>query len=358
MSRTATKPSRLGAEEAFRSYEADASRLWAMILALLIAMLGPALLVRAARASSTPAVAASTSPSSPEAATRGQWTAKEDDHPGTIWIGFQTVIPHGGWHQSWDRVSIAQLKGVTAAEVEGPTSAVAFDLQRDAGTLHCHGEFSRGMGAGLFEVVLDPRYADQLAKRGVGRPTPEQQVQLALADAGFDLLDQLAADHYPTPTIDLFIKMAQHGVDVDYVKGMSKAGYRLGSVSELVRARDHGVDPTFIGAMADAGYSKLDYETLLRARDHGADSDFISGMAEVGYSKLPLEQLITARDHGVDPMYVEGMSRAGFPNLPLSTLIRARDHGVSPSFARHARESRPNATMDEIISMRDRGVRD
>jgi hypothetical protein len=337
-------------------YEQEAGRLWVLLLALLIAVAGPALLARAAHASPSPVVTASTS--SPDAATRGQWTAKEDDHPGTIWIGFQTTLPHGGWHQNWDRVSIAQLKGVSAQVIEGPTSAVAFDLQRDAGTLHCHGEFSGGMGAGLFEVALDPRYADRLEKRGVGRPTPDQQVQLAMADAGFDLLDQLAADHYPTPTIDLFLKMAVHGVDVDYVKGMSKLGYNLGSVSELVKARDHGVDPNFIGSMADAGYSKLDFQTLLRARDHGADSDYISGMADVGFNKLPLEQLITARDHGVDPMYVEQMQRAGFPDLPLSLLIRARDHGVSPSFARRVKGNRPDASMEEIISMRDRGVRD
>jgi len=309
--------------------------------------------------SASPAAQAGSSSALPDAGSRGQWNARVDDHPGTIWMGFQLVLPRGGgWHQSWDRVSLAQTKGLTAEMIGGPTNDVAFDVQRDAGALHCHGEFSRGMGAGLFEVVLDPRYADQLEKRGVGRPTLEQQTQLALADAGYELLDRLAAEHYPTPAIDLFLKMAQHGVDVEFIAGLSKHGYRLGSVSELIQARDHGVDADFVEAMAAAGYTKLDFATLLRARDHGADSEFVAAMADAGYTKLPLEQLIQARDHGVDAMYIDGMTRAGFHDLSLNALIRARDHGVSPSYARRVKENHADATLDEIISMRDRGMRD
>ena len=311
----------------------------------------------AALAAASPAHAG-ISPSSPDAAARGQWTAKRDDRPNLIWFGFQSTLSHGGWNQNWDGMPIAQLKGLSPDAINGPTSDVAFDIVRDAGTLRCHGEFSDGIGAGLFDLVLDSRYADQLEKRGVGRPTRDQQVRLALADASYELLDVLAAQKYPTPDVDMFLKMTQHGVDVEYIQGMAKLGYKFGTVSELIKARDHGVDPEFVRRMADAGYSKLDFDVLLRARDHGADPEYIGDMGELGFKKLPLEDLIRARDHGVDADYVEGMNRAGYPNLSLATLIRARDHGVSPNYAKRMKENRAGVTIEEVISMRDRGVHD
>lgn len=307
--------------------------------------------------SALPAIAEGT-PTTPDAAARGQWSARRDDRSNVLWFGVQSSLSHDGWGQSWDRMPIAQLKGLSTGTIDGPRSNVSFDLVRDAGTLHCHGEFSEGMGAGLFELTLDRRYADQLAKRGVGRPTREQQVRLALADASYELLDVLAAQKYPTPDVDLFLKMTQHGVDEDYIHDMSKLGYKFNTVSELIKARDHGVDPDFVTQMANAGYSKLDYDVLLRARDHGADADYVSDMADAGFKKLPLEDLIRARDHGVDADYVQGMNRAGYPELSLATLIRARDHGVSPNYAKRMKESRSGVTIDEVISMRDRGVHD
>src|SRR5262245_5280841 len=263
------------------------------------------------------------------------WTSKHDQTD--FWLEFSWRRERGSW--GGRSLKLERIPGLTREQVTGKPAVAHFEIVRDAGTLVCDGHVGNETGAGLYELKLAPGYPDALARRGVGRPSREQHIRLALSDAGFAFLDELKKQGYPTPDLDQLMRLCDHGVDRDYVEGMSALGYRFDSFEQLVKARDHGVDPRYVQGMADEGFRQLQFEELLRARDHGVDPRYVEGMRELGFTGLSLAELIRARDHGVDPRYAQGMPELGYTGVPLDELVRARDHGVDPRYVEIGRAS-------------------
>jgi hypothetical protein len=137
--------------------------------------------------SGTPARSAPPSfgPGANRIAATGQWFLNWEG--GKKDIGLQFRITRGHEHDSWgsQNVKLETLEGLSLEE----TGPVEFRVQRDAGTFFLRGSLAEGQGAGTFELVLDAKFADELDRRGIGRPTEDQQVDLALADMSMALLD-------------------------------------------------------------------------------------------------------------------------------------------------------------------------
>jgi beta-lactamase regulating signal transducer with metallopeptidase domain len=304
---------------------------------------------------------------------------------------------------------LERLAGTTLASA----STIRFPIRREAGTFTIEGTCRNSACAGTFVFEPSATFGAELARRGIGRPTAQDQFYLAVADIGIAYLDTLSAAGYARPDLPTLVRAAQHGVDGGYVKEMAGLGYRLGtldplirlrdhgvdpeyvrgmasqglaslSADDVVRARDHGVDPRYVGGLAALGFRGLDLDALVRARDHGVDPEYIRGMqglglsltiegftrtrdhgvdpeyvgglASLGYRGLTADALIDARDHGVDPEYVRGMAAVGYKGVPIDALIRMRDHGVDPPFVRRLQQrGLANLSVDEIIRRRDRG---
>ena len=62
---------------------------------------------------------------------------------------------------------------------------VRFQLKRDAGTFNFEGWFKEGNGSGHFTFTPDHGFASQLTSQGIGSPTDEQLLSLAMSDTGF-----------------------------------------------------------------------------------------------------------------------------------------------------------------------------
>ena len=247
---------------------------------------------------------------------------------------------------------VERLAGTTIAAA----TTVHFPIRRDAGTFMIDGLCRNRACAGTFAFEPQAAFAAELAKRGIGKTTPDDQFHLAVADVGAAYLDALAAAGYRTPDIRTLVRAAQHGVDIGYLGAMTALGYRLGTLDELIRLRDHGVDPEYVRGMAANGYPKLPADELVRARDHGVDPEYVRGMRALGHAGLPLDALVTARDHGVDPEYAGGMAGLGH-KLPLGELRRARDHGVDPDYVRGmAAAGYSGLSLDALVTARDHGV--
>jgi hypothetical protein len=287
----------------------------------------------------------------------GRWTLSADEESHNV----QLSLTRGerGDGSSWTGRSIAidRLSGLGESQLEGAATDVRFQIVRDAGTFTCEGRVGGGEGGGLYALALDERFADGLARRGIGRPTSEQQARLAYADVGFALLDALDAEHYPRPDLAQLVLMGDHGVDLDYLRGMSGLGHHFASVSELVTARDHGVDPRYIRGMREAGYDGLSFRELLESRDHGVDPRYIAGLRAAGIHGLTIDELRTTRDHGVDPHFIDGLARLGYHGLSLDELVRARDHGVDPHFIDGMVEAGyAGLPLVDLVRARDHGV--
>jgi beta-lactamase regulating signal transducer with metallopeptidase domain len=280
-------------------------------------------------------------------------------------------------------MALADLERLAGTKLAS-ASTVHFPIRREAGTFTIDGTCRNNACAGTFSFEPSPAFAGELAKRGIGRPTPQDQFYLAVSDIGVAYLDMLAAAGYTKPHLRTLVRAAQHGVDGGYVKDMASLGYRLGTVEALIRLRDHGVDPEYVRGMAANGLTKLSADDLVRARDHGVDPEYVRGMQDLGhkltldgftqtrdhgvdpeyvrgmgahgFGKLLADDLVRARDHGVDPEYVRGMAELGYKGLPLDALIRMRDHGVDPAYVRRLQQRGvSNLSVDEIIRRRDRG---
>ena len=327
-------------------------------------------------------MSAAAAPAAPQAAaqdatsTSGAWVLQPSDRSGRVYLELRQRHSSNG-HD----VPLSSLQGLSASAA----GQVTFTLKRDAGTFTFEGTVRNGAGAGAYTFVPSAAFADELQKRGIGRPTAAQQHEMAKSDVSLALLDDLNAQGYQKPTVDDLVRAGQHGVGADYVRGMGQLGYHVGTVEalikmrdhgvdpeyvqgmmaqglpklsadDLVRTRDHGVDPSFAQAMKQAGYSSLGVDALVNARDHGVDPDYIKAMSAFGYTKLPLEQLINARDHGVDGNYIKGMADLGFTSQPLDALINARDHGVDPGYSKSMRDLGYRLEIKDLIRARDHGV--
>lgn len=281
----------------------------------------------------------------------GTWELHPTGTPGQV----QLSIRRGGstHGRTLPLAEIERLAGTTLATAR----TVQFPIRRDAGTFTIDGICRNGTCAGTFGFEPSATFAADLAKRGIGRPAPDDQFHLAVADVGAAYLDALAAAGYRTPDIRTLVRAAQHGVHLGYLREMTALGYRLGAIDDLVHLRDHGVDPEYIRGMAASGFPKLPAPELVRARDHGVDPDYVSGMRAAGHTGLPLDALVTARDHGVDPDYSRAMTGLLAHKLPLDDLRRARDHGVDPDYVRGmAAAGYSGLSLDALVTARDHGV--
>jgi len=284
------------------------------------------------------------------AALQGEW-ALDSSGDGKAHFGF--TVHRGKGHENWGfTIPLRQVEGLDASVLRGGSARVSFRLHRDAGTLECEGRVARGHGDGLFELVLDPTFAEALQKLGVGAPTAEQQTQMAMCDVDLDLVHELRAQGVRSLDAKTLMILGLHGVNRRY----AELGYRPGDTGVLLAARDHGVDPEFIRGLADNGYSGLPLEDLIRLRDHGVGPEFIRGMASAGFKGLTPQRLIEARDHGVDPEFIRELRAAGYAHLTLGELLRARDHGVDGEVARRARAKAGRAVpLDQVVAWKDRG---
>jgi len=335
----------------------------AAAIALSIAAVLPIAALRAAVVPSDRAAesnAGSTLGSSPSASERawfavqdfsGTWEIRLSRDGASVHLNMRTLHSSNG-----TTLPLARFKDLTAAQISG-AGTVHFSSPREAGTFVFDGVCRGGLCGGTYAFEPNASFTAELTKRGIGAPTPQQQYELALADAGVALLDELSRLGYRKPDVNDFVRAAEHGVGLDYVRDMASLGYRVGTVDALIRLRDHGVDPSYVRGMAANGFGRLSVDELVRARDHGVDPSYVEAMRGLGHGATDLAGLVTARDHGVDPGFVRSLAALGYKDLPLDALVRMRDHGVDPEYVRGLTDLGYTAlTIDALVRMRDHGV--
>jgi beta-lactamase regulating signal transducer with metallopeptidase domain len=282
----------------------------------------------------------------------GTWELRLSRDPGMAQVTVRTE--HGNHGRS---VRLDQIPGVSLDQISAPSATIRLPIRREAGTFNVDGTCRSGVCGGTFAFEPSQAFAAELVQRGFARPTPQQQMDLALADVGLAYLQALEKAGYAKPSLDDIVRAAQHGVDAWYLNEMTALGYRAGTLDALTRLRDHGVDPSYIKGMRDLGYRVDSADELTRLRDHGIDPSYIRGMADSGFPRLSIDDLVTARDHGVDPQYMKGMRDLGYRFDSIASFVKTRDHGIDPQYVGGlASLGYPKLTMDQLLRARDHGV--
>jgi beta-lactamase regulating signal transducer with metallopeptidase domain len=281
----------------------------------------------------------------------GTWEIRPAKSEGTVRLRLVEVNS-----SSESNIPVERLEGLTAAHLAGEGGPIQFRLRRDAGTFTFEGVLRRGVGAGTFSFTPDPKFPEEMARRGFSRPSAREQYQMARHDIGYAFLEELNTQGYAKPQTADIVRAGQHGVDATYLRDMGALGYRLGSLQPLIELRDHGVTPRYVRELADLGYEGLPADELRRARDHGVTPEYVRAMGEAGYGSMPIETLIKARDHGVTPDFVKGLRDAGHDKVSLDQLVRVRDHGVTPDYTNEMRQLGYAVSLDDLVRARDHGV--
>lgn len=308
----------------------------------------------------------------------GSWSIAPSRNAGEVYFEMRE-----GQSRNGTNVKIAALEGLTESQLSGG-GPVKFAIRRDAGTFAFEGTIRDGHGGGTFSFTASQTFPAELEKRGVGRPTADEQYEMARHDVGLTLVDELSKRGYTRPSVAELVKAGHHGVRVDYVREMAELGYAVGTLPALITLRDHGVTPAFARGLASQGFTKIPVDELRRVRDHGVTPEFIGelkgigynlSLAEyvkvrdhgvtpefvaelraLGYSGLPIEEVVNARDHGVTPDYVKGLAAAGYTKLSLDQVVKTRDHGVTPDFVREMHALGHKVELSELVRARDHGV--
>ena len=267
---------------------------------------------------------------SANASPAGRWsisTARGDDQS-SVQLRLEYSDSSDGYsHSSWSSPVALSDAGIPAERLRGPIGPVTFRIQREPGSFDCTGSAGEGSGAGQFRYEPSAKFDDALASRGMGRPSYQQSLELAIASTTLAFVDQLRASSQHATVADV-VRVVQHGVNPRYVADLAALGYRTASLDDLVRLRDHGVSTDLIRAVQAAGYRDLTAGDLVRLADHGVREQYISDMRAAGYTKVTINDLIALRDHGVTVAFVDRLKAHGYSNLSVRDLIRLRDTGI------------------------------
>jgi bla regulator protein BlaR1 len=331
-----------------RERRAPAPRAWslgcavaALALALPLAALTPA--IAPAHAAPTPVAAArlatlSATPTANATATASPLTftigPRRTAQPGMVQVSFEERTARGHSSHSSGMPLIA-LDGLNeAALAADQPQAIAFRIVRAAGVLRCEGSARRGLATGSCDFAPDAAFAAELERRGVGRVTEREQLQLALQDARLELLDELARQGYAVPDVKRYVELSIHEVDVAWLRGLQSVGLKLDSLARLVEFRIHDVDAAYVGELKAAGYDALTPRQLVEFRIHGIDADGIVALTAAGIGDLPPQQLLAMHIHGASPEFAREMKSLGYGDVGADRLIEFRIHGVTPAFVR------------------------
>ena len=108
----------------------------------------------------------------------GTWEVHLSRDPGQVQLTIRSGHSTNG--RTMALADLERLAGTTLASA----STVHFPIRREAGTFTIDGTCRNSACAGTFVFEPSATFGAELAKRGIGRPTPQDQFYLAVSDIG------------------------------------------------------------------------------------------------------------------------------------------------------------------------------
>jgi len=344
----------------------------------------------------------------------GTWQLKTQPRSGeSIHIQFRRAGASGDtWGISLRPGELAGLD-VTLLTQDGPAR---FELRREAGLVRFEGRFQRGEGSGDFRFTPSAEYVAAMKALGYGGLTIEKVFALAIVDVTRQFVQDLKGAGYAQIALDDVMACRIHGATAAFAKSMRDLLGHLPVVNDLVAMRIHEVTPEFAKQMqgllgkvptgdhlvamrihevtpefASAMRGLLGRELtvdqlvafrihnitpeftkqmqgllgkvptgdhLVAMRIHEVTPEFASAVRGLLGGDLTVDQLVAFRIHGVSPEFVRAVKELGYDRVTPDQLVAMCIHGVDPDFIRKARQGGKNPSIDELIEMRIRGVRD
>jgi hypothetical protein len=260
----------------------------------------------------------------------GSWNIGGPAADDRVQFAIQRNAGQGSHMSSSSPIALAELRGLTKAQVEAATALVRFILLRDAGTFQFEGYLAKGNGGGAFTFTQNPDFANEMRALGYSGLNDEK-----------------------------VFTMAVHDVSAQYVRDLNALGVRPESVDQLVTMRIHNVTADYIRQFKDLGYADLKADKLVTMRIHQVTPEFARELKGLGYSSVATEQMVTMRIHQVSPDFIKEVGTLGYAHPAIDQLLTMRIHQITPEFIRKAQAKMGSGvTIDQMVNLRIHGILD
>jgi len=258
----------------------------------------------------------------------GQWTIGGPMVQDTIQLGIRRTSANSNMSSSWT-TPLAQLRGLTRAQLDSTGTVTRFELVREAGTLRFDGFVQNGGGGGTFTFTPNPAFPGGLRALGYSAGLTDEKVfSMAVHDVSTAYVRDLAALGVHADSTDQLITMRIHNVTPDYVRQLQTLGQSELKPDKLVTMRIHSVTPEFVREFRDQGYTDLSADKLVTMRIHSVTPEFSRELKDLGYGQVSADQMVTMRIHSVTPEFIRKTRAKGLGNLPVDQLVQLKIHGI------------------------------
>lgn len=234
------------------------------------------------------AAAASTVASTAAAQEAGQWEITPIHRDGRVLGTVNLAFSQGeDSNMSLGPISLSELRGLTAAQLNGSATDVRFQLAAPAGTVSFTGMAGHGRGTGDYTFAPNRAFGAALSTHGIQGVVDDYDLfRLAIRDVTVGQVDTLIAalrqNGDVLPDVNGFVRLLNHDVDAGVVADLGGAGLRGLEPEQIIRLVNHDVDSHYIQALRAAGYTTRDTDTIVRLHNHGVA---LRGDADAGTEK-------------------------------------------------------------------------
>lgn len=170
-----------------------------------------------------------------------------------------------------------------------------------------------------------------------------------------DILDALNAAGLRNLSVDDLIALRDHGVNAREIRAATSYFGRL-SAHDLTYLADHGVGPMYIETLRQSGINGIDPQSAVQLMDHGVTAPLIH--SAFGYfGRRPAADLTYLADHGVNARYLDELRDNGITGIGPADVVMLTDHGVKAVMIRTAMRSfRSRPSVADLVQLADHGV--
>ncbi len=237
-------------------------------------------------------------PAAAQTTLQGSWSITPSGQANRVRFELRTVDADGSKHsESSDTRSLSDL-GLAQSQLDRTGSPLNFTFRREAGEIACTGTASRGSGFGHFLFTANPRYVQELRRRGYSLDSPRLLLPATLLDISTEYMDSIAAAGFTDVKFGNLIAFRALGIDASYIQSMRKQIAGVDSKT-IVPLRALNVDNTYVNEMASVGYSHLTAGELIQMRALGIDAAFVRRAQAHGFKNLTVQKLVQAKAMGV-----------------------------------------------------------
>jgi hypothetical protein len=296
-------------------------------------------------------------PASQPLAINGEWTGHLSTKDNTrIQLNFTRRTEKGGYNQNGRTIKLSDLQGLPA-DIAAPTrTEVSFRLAREAGTISMDGFFQGGRGAGLWTFTPNAAFASSMASRGYANLTEEDLLRATFHDLTTKYADQIKAAGYDQLTFAQLSRAAAHDISVDYIRELRASGFENLTMENVIRASNHDISAAYVKEVAAMGFGSQPLDKVIRLKNHDISPAYISELKAAGFENLTLDEVVRMKNHDITADFVNQVKGEGFSNISSATIIRLKNHDVDREFIQRAKAQYPNASLEEMIRLKNNGT--